>query len=236
MNTKWNINNVSVNIYLSPLFIVLQYFVIKNLNNTLDQAQLFTNILISLAVYIYSSMFFQPDLDIHPNKPGKATFPLGPYLFNIASGLTASVFLTNIKRGKKILYSILYPINRIWYYFWAPYGILLTHRGISHWPIVGVLTRIYYIKIFLFFINIPITNTIDSWLDNFFFWQLDDYNVFVVYCLPIYLSDFFHTLIDFMESKLKGFDFCPPLIDRGVAQRLINAILMRKEISKKKPL
>ena len=35
--------------------------------------------------------------------------------------------------------------GRLWLSFWASYGALFTHRGISHYPILGTLTRLLYI-------------------------------------------------------------------------------------------
>lgn len=222
MSSKWNINNVSVNVYLSPIFVLMQYLVL--IKSDLLKEDLVTNIFTSLVIYIFSSMFFQPDLDQHPNKPGKETFPLGTYLFPITSGIISSIFPINTKKAKRILYLILWPINRFWFYLWMPYGLLLTHRGISHLPVIGVLTRIYYLKALLYFIDISPVNEINSALDNFFFWELNgDYKNFIIFCLPVYLSDFFHILIDFLESKVKGFDFCPPKIPRGwIAKFLCN--------------
>lgn len=222
MNSKWNINNVSVNVYFSPIFVVIQYFILKKFT-PLDTVAL--NLLISLVVYIFSSMFFQPDLDQHPNKPGKETFPLGTYLFPITSQIISSVFMIGVKRARRILYCFLWPINRFWFYFWMPYGILLTHRGISHLPIIGVLTRIYYLKILFFFVSFSSIVELNSFLNNFFFWNLEgDYQNFIIFCLPVFLSDFFHILIDFIESKVKGFDFCPPKIPRGLIAKILHNI------------
>ena len=33
--------------------------------------------------------------------------------------------------------------------FWYLYGRLFKHRGISHWPVIGTLTRMIYMAIFL---------------------------------------------------------------------------------------
>lgn len=215
---NWNINNVSVNFYLSPLFVLLQYLVIRRFYPSSNIGE---SILISLFVYIFSSMFFQPDLDQHPNKPGKETFPLGSYLFPIFAEVLSSIFFMSKKKARKLLYNCLIPINRAWFYLWMPYGVLLTHRGISHLPLIGVLSRVIYLKLLTYFFNYGYINDFGIFLDNFFFWNLNgSYLTFIIYCLPVYLSDFFHILIDFLESKVKGFDFCPPKIPRGLIARL----------------
>lgn len=222
MNSKWNINNVSVNIYLSPLFITIQYFILKKFSPFDANV---SNLIISLFVYIFSSMFFQPDLDQHPNKPGKETFPLGTYLFPIVSGVFASILMIGVKRARRLLYCLLWPINRFWFYLWMPYGVLLTHRGISHLPIIGVMTRIYYLKALFYFMNFYPVIDFNHFLDNFFFWDLrGSYKNFIIFCLPVFVSDFFHILVDFIESKVKGFDFCPPKIPRGWMAKLLNPL------------
>lgn len=35
-------------------------------------------------------------------------------------------------------------LGRLWLAYWAPYSWLLSHRGISHWPIIGTATRAAY--------------------------------------------------------------------------------------------
>jgi uncharacterized metal-binding protein len=36
------------------------------------------------------------------------------------------------------------PLKTWWRYLWYPYGKLMVHRGLSHWPLVGTLTRLVY--------------------------------------------------------------------------------------------
>ena len=43
------------------------------------------------------------------------------------------------------LYKIFWPIGFVWQNFWAPYGLMFKHRGWSHTPFIGTLTRIAYI-------------------------------------------------------------------------------------------
>ena len=30
------------------------------------------------------------------------------------------------------------PITLLWYYSWEPFAYLWTHRGVTHWPVIGV--------------------------------------------------------------------------------------------------
>lgn len=231
----WNINNVTVNIYLLPIYAIAQYIYMKNNGYSFNYLDLLNPlssgigvVIISSLIYVYSSMFFQPDLDQHPNKPGKGTFPLGETAFDVVS--TAMVPLAGGKgRAKKLLYSLIWPLNRVWFWLWAPYGWLLTHRGISHWPVVGVLTRVGYLQLILWFINLfcskafgaPLVDA--SFLEGFYFWNLGpgEMKIFFVFYFPVYLSDFCHSAVDFLESTVKGFNFCPPRIPRGAISKML---------------
>lgn len=225
MSKNWNISNISVNNYLSPLYFAL----ILGVGNYYKFSEPMHLAVISTIIYVLSSSFFQPDLDQHPEKPFASTFPVGSIGLDVMSALLKPIARTS-KKAKFISYKLIAPINRAWFYFWAPYGILLTHRGVSHLPIIGVLTRIYYIKAMIMSMNIlllevgysPFIN--DGILDAFFFWENGIGEDFLVYCLPVYVSDFCHSAVDFMESKIKGYDFCPPAIPRGVISKTLSLV------------
>lgn len=36
-------------------------------------------------------------------------------------------------------------MSGVWYTLWLPYATVCRHRGISHWPLIGTLTRIGYL-------------------------------------------------------------------------------------------
>lgn len=38
-------------------------------------------------------------------------------------------------------------LSGFWYTLWLPYATLLRHRGVSHWPLLGTLTRIVYLAL-----------------------------------------------------------------------------------------
>ena len=66
-------------------------------------------------------------------------------------------------------------LGRLWVAYWAPYGSMMTHRGISHAPVIGTLTRALY----SFWWLIPWLSTV--WDDNatlfgflFLFWCAQD--------------------------------------------------------------
>ena len=35
--------------------------------------------------------------------------------------------------------------GRLWVTFWAGYGQFFHHRGVSHWPVIGTLTRMFWL-------------------------------------------------------------------------------------------
>lgn len=131
-------DNVKANESLAPFYFVLIAFLLSyhhkmnfwvgfNLQSGAVLA------FISTAVYIFVSNYYQPDLDIHRNRPGMGHFPFGRWVGAYKYG--------------RFLKFMAYPINRIWYYFWHPYGQIMTHRGLGHWPILGVWIRSLYIYV-----------------------------------------------------------------------------------------
>lgn len=36
-------------------------------------------------------------------------------------------------------------VGLLWQIYWYPYALLNPHRGVSHWPLVGTLTRALYL-------------------------------------------------------------------------------------------
>lgn len=35
-------------------------------------------------------------------------------------------------------------LGRLWLAYWSPYSWILSHRGLSHWPVIGTATRAVY--------------------------------------------------------------------------------------------
>lgn len=210
-------DNVRANEILSPLYFSLICFILIQRGYEFYDAFFYS--IISSIIYVYASNYFQPDLDIHVNRPGMSHFPLGRF----ARYYTFGRFLNNV---------IFYPLNRIWYYLWHPFGYLFTHRGITHWPVLGVWLRVIYLilwafllkKILLFF-SLP-TLYIDNfmyWANSFFPWDKNFLSLyFFLYIFPIYLSDAIHFCVDYYDSVRRGLSFCPPKIPRGLIAKFIN--------------
>jgi uncharacterized metal-binding protein len=223
--TRYNgtsLNNVTVNFLLAPVFALMLYKYLTAFLGvpTHDRSYPLGGALpltvYSTFFYCYCSTFFQPDLDQDQHRPGKHSFPFGSTALNIGVG--------------RFLRWASYPINRIWYYLWQPYGELFTHRGVSHWPLVGVWLRVGYIYIWYIFcealamrmgVYSPKMRVIEYWCQAFFPWNSGFGTVgFYVFCLPVYISDIFHSGIDLAESYKKGSSFCPQTMKRGILLKI----------------
>jgi uncharacterized metal-binding protein len=174
---------------------------------------------ISTFFYIWCSYFFQPDLDVRMNRPGMNTFPFGSVVMNLNIGF--------------LLTPIQFIIGKSWYYFWQPYARLCTHRGVSHWPIVSVWYRITYILLWLWTfelilkaLGIHVPNfllTLDYWGKSFYPWSKSFGSLtWIIFCLPIFITDIAHEVIDYMDSRRKGISYCPPQIVRGLFSQIYN--------------
>ena len=175
---------------------------------------------ISTLMYLFASNYFQPDLDVRTNRPGMGHFPIGRWS-------------QTWKIGRFFRY-LLYPLNRLWYYFWQPYALLLTHRGIGHWPIIGVWIRVGYLLSGIIIFNSILNHfgiyyghlvIFINFLKSFYPWGNNFLNsAWVLFCFPIYFSDLVHIGIDFQDSQAEGYSFCPPEIPRGLITKTIKFI------------
>lgn len=220
------VNNITVNWLLSPLYFI---FIVSYLEIKYPHVQIFSReanffgklplALFSTWFYCYASTFFQPDLD-GSWRPGDRGFPLGKWSLKYPIGNT--------------LMTILRPVNRIWFYFWELYSRLITHRGISHWPIIGVWSRVFYILLHVWLavyimdyfqlMLVPLRSfllVIESWCRSFFPWNAEFGSAgFYLLTLPVFVSDIAHSLVDYIEAKAKGKTFVPSLAKRGWLYKL----------------
>lgn len=217
-----NINNVSVNYLFAPLFAAFLYrFLTKHYNiKAIDHGFPFGGALPltfwSTCFYCYASTFFQPDLDQDTHRPGKFGFPFGTTISNAAIG--------------RVVRWLTWPVNRVWYYLWQPYGELFTHRGMGHWPIIGVWLRVFYLYgWYIFFEAIamrlhiygPRMRYFEVWCQSFFPGSHGFGTVgFYLFCFPIFIADIFHSGVDLYESYQKGNAFCPQTMKKGILYRL----------------
>lgn len=215
------ISNVAVNKILSPFYfcsIFYYLFFYKEIplfGKTLLKGSLFLSF-ISTFIYVWCSYYFQPDLDVRKMRPGINMFPLGSSIMNSTIGL--------------MILPIQKVVAKIWYYIWHPYALFFTHRGITHWPIISTYLRIFYLQLLLkimsaalslFEVKSRILYSVESFFDLFY--PSSPYflsPIWIIFCLPIFLVDIFHEIIDFIDSKRKGLSYCPPQIPRGVLSEI----------------
>jgi uncharacterized metal-binding protein len=77
-------------------------------------------------------------------------------------------------------------VGSLWFVYWWAYGGMFSHRGISHWPIIGTLTRILYGGLLLWpFLQLP---------NHLWAWML----------LGLMLSDLAHYLLDSLDKAVGG--------------------------------
>lgn len=223
-------DNVKANESLAPFYFVLIAFLFgyhhkMNFWVGLNLQSGAVLAFISTAVYIFVSNYYQPDLDIHRNRPGMGHFPFGRWVGAYKYG--------------RFLKFMAFPINRIWYYFWHPYGQIMTHRGLGHWPIIGVWIRSLYIYVafssfYLFFdyfgFHFEIIKNVIDWSLSFFPFHKDFASKYwFLFCFPVYMSDLIHFLVDYYDSSRKGISFCPPAIPRGLIGQVLDSFKKNKK-------
>ncbi len=164
-----------------------------------------------VSIYLYSSVYFQPDLDVYGARPGMTHFPVGRWI---------SAF-----RVGRFIKWLLQPVTKAWYKLWSPYAFLFTHRGITHWPVFSTLFRVgYLLLIFLIIknvllmigLNYIILNKIINYFKLFYPFHPDFLGKnWILFCLPIYLCDFVHIAVDYIDAVKRGIPYCSPRIPRG---------------------
>lgn len=218
----------------------------------LAKADLFELLVIFTGVYIVSSYWFSPDLDVYINRPGKHSFPLGPVIRLFCSGSYAQPTVRRRYRAFRGLISgviaAVLPLhlllNRCWNLYWQPFAALFTHRGAVHWPFIGTNLKILYIYISLFlanlisetFLKIPLPLVRLGFFDGLFssggLFELigEDRRPLVAY-LAWLSADICHSGVDLWDSVKAGKRFVPPpmIAPRGLFSRLL------AELSKNKP-
>ncbi|MEK2647494.1 DUF2227 family putative metal-binding protein [Bdellovibrio sp. BCCA] len=223
---EYHLSNVKINHALSPIYAIIIWLTLHFFYSTsLVDALILSAI--STGFYYWTSIFFQPDLD----QPARLhLFPL-----NLEANLRkrkVSSFIPFLGRvGNFRLFEFLHlitgPLRFVWSMIWIPFASFFTHRGVIHWPLIGVWLRVYWL-VMIHFIVLSVMSVIGvepTWVNGaihywcmaFFPWS---YNfggkVFLMYCFPVYISDFFHSLVDYLESKNSGNQFCGPSQKRGL--------------------
>ncbi len=82
---------------------------------------------------------------------------------------------------------------------WLPYSLLFSHRGLSHVPLIGTLTRIAYLGVVALIISLIVvrdTGVIEVWL------RAHRYELFWV-AAGMFVADTLHSLLDGVFTWLK---------------------------------
>lgn len=220
-------DNVKANEALSPFYFVLILLIynyhlhIPYWSGKLQTSGVFFG-LMSTFIYVFCSNYFQPDLDLHRNRPGMGHFPFGRWVGAYKYG--------------RFLKWVAWPINRTWYWLWHPYGQLLTHRGVGHWPLIGVWLRIGYLWVIVHGLNLIIPGNYlglaEQILEMFFPFNHNFGSMaWFLICFPVFISDIIHIAVDYRDSVRKGISFCPPPIPRGMIMKVFNTL---RDIKNKK--
>lgn len=218
-------DNVKANKLIAP-FVFVGVFALLNIKMGIpifsDSAPYYGSLSASgifVFFYMYCSDYFQPDLDVYGSRPGMTHFPLGKWILYYGWARSLKYLLT--------------PLTKAWYHLWTPYAFLFTHRGITHYPIMSTWFRVAYLIVIvgtLDFVAQKILgreffNVVLYWLRMFFPWDDNFLSLnWIIWCLPVYLTDFVHIMVDYFDAVKRGMPFCPDRIPRGFIAKTLESI------------
>lgn len=177
-----------------------------------------------VTIYLYTSVYFQPDLDVYGSRPGMTHFPVGRWI--------------TIFRVGRFIKWLFKPVTVAWYKFWTPYAFLFTHRGITHWPFFSTWLRVGYVLFWVYLVDSMlrfvgleigfISKTI-KYLELFYPWTKGFLGKeWVLYCLPVYICDFVHIAVDYIDAVKRTIPYCSPRIPRGFLASLLEELKRKK--------
>lgn len=126
--------------------------------------------------------------------------------------VTPDIDLNTTTREEYRLYKLFWPLGFVWQNLWAPYGLAFSHRGWSHTPVIGTLTRVAYIIIVTLLSMVTFNEwirfaqydkrlMIDPTILFVFFW----YNM--TFCLSLFamwcIQDIAHIVADKLSTAAK---------------------------------
>ena len=223
-------DNIKANKLVAPFMFVgvFSYLTIVEkmpvFNDQVEYWGAFPASMIFAGFYMYCSEYFQPDLDVYGSRPGMTHFPLGKWILYY--------------QWARALKFILSPLTKLWYHLWTPYAFLFTHRGITHYPILSTWLRVGYLYIIFYALNFILVKGFGvtdllftlKWLSSFYPWDKGFFSVdWIVFCLPVYLTDFIHIMVDYFDAVKRGMPFCPERIPRGFFAKTWRSFLEIKE-------
>jgi uncharacterized metal-binding protein len=129
-------DNFKANILLLPLSIIIYWRMISGFYSSAEVSFDLLFFINFILIYVYASRFFQPDLDHKTHRPGMSHFPFGKNI---------SVFLMGMHGPLRVFSIIQQVCAKVWYWYWKPFTFFVTHRGLTHLPIIGTISRTLYL-------------------------------------------------------------------------------------------
>ena len=227
----WNVPNTVANTFLTPVAISMAaaFFNYRGVSISSENWVIFT------ISYLWCSWLFTPDLDHEENPVGKYTFPFPWKTRGIIREFFHAIFKLLKPLGiydffeifKKLVFTPFDVLRFIWMAYWKPYGLLLTHRGSSHLPIIGAFFRFVYLILpsyflYSFFFQGKILSYRD--LEVMGEWFIPAYGkgslLIDVILTSVYISDILHSAVDLAESIVKGNKFCSKMNKSGLLAKI----------------
>ena len=111
--------------------------------------------------------------------------------------LSPDLDLEQTTRSERVLLNKSPLLGKLFKIYWYPYGVFIPHRSaISHFPVVGTLSRVAYLLIIpalLAYQHDKVPQLIE--------WVMSDITLFLV--LGLIVSDTAHTLMDILPKRKK---------------------------------
>lgn len=83
---------------------------------------------------------------LRPDEPGALYAAIGSAATLLVN---PDLDIENMDRNEHALVKHTFGLGFLWLMLWYPYARVFKHRGISHWPVVGTLTRVLYLGVLL---------------------------------------------------------------------------------------
>lgn len=87
-------------------------------------------------------------------------------------------------------------LGYFWIGYWYAYGYLFKHRGISHVPIIGTLTRVFYLLPLMGLMWIFGSSILPNWFNQNFYAMIVSVKM-MSFVIGLALSDLLHEVLDY---------------------------------------
>ena len=198
-----------------------------------EKTSVFAHLVVFFISYFFTSFWFNPDLDLRENRPGKGSFPLKWVIRKVGRAQKKAPFFKFILVPLEIVLTPLhYVLNSFWRNFWHPFGHAFTHRGAVHWPLLGSQLKIlymflpYWLTASLLGLSGRAPFVVGDLRDSLFshgglYYRLLHDPLLITMYVAIMTADIMHTSVDYWDSVRNGTKFVPPplIAPRGYVWR-----------------